>query len=194
MTTLTTEYFRDNIQAAIELKQKILADSSMLGVIHAVADRCLEALRRGNKILFMGNGGSAGDAQHLAAEIVGRYKLNRKGMPAIALTTDTSMLTAIANDYGYDQVFARQVEANGNEGDVIFGITTSGNSENVLVGLRQAEKMKITTVGLAGAGGRIQDLCDFCISVPSNDTARIQECHIMIGQIICGYIETSLFT
>ena len=193
MTKLTVEYIKDNIQSAIELKQKIYEDSALLSTVHAVATVCLEALRRGNKILFMGNGGSAGDAQHLAAELVGRYKLNRKGLPAISLTTDTSMLTAIANDYGYDQVFSRQIEANGNAGDVVFGITTSGNSKNVLIGLEKAKDMEITTVGLAGSGGRIQNVCDYCISVPSNDTARIQECHIMIGQIVCGYIETSLF-
>lgn len=193
MAKLTSEYIKNNIQASVELKQKILDDQRLLDVIYQVSLECVAAIQKGNKVLFIGNGGSAGDAQHLAAELVGRYKLDRKGLPAIALTTDTSMLTAIANDYGYEQVFARQVEANGNAGDVIFGITTSGNSANVLRALEKAREMQIITVGLAGASGKIQALCNHCINVPSTDTARIQECHIMIGQIICGFIETTLF-
>ncbi|HEX7026995.1 MAG TPA: D-sedoheptulose 7-phosphate isomerase [Gammaproteobacteria bacterium] len=190
---LSLDFIKENIRQAVVLKQAILENQPLLETIHNVAERCLEALKGGNKILFAGNGGSAGDAQHLAAEIVGRYKLDRPGLPAIALTTDTSMLTAIANDYGYEQVFARQVEANGCAGDVFFGITTSGNSRNVLAAIEKARQMNIVTVGLAGGGGAIQNMCDYCINVPSNDTARIQECHIMIGQIICGYIETTLF-
>jgi D-sedoheptulose 7-phosphate isomerase len=190
---LSLDFIKENIREAITLKQAILETPPLLEAIHTVSERCLEALRGGNKILFAGNGGSAGDAQHLAAELVGRYKLDRPGLPAVALTTDTSMLTAIANDYGYEQVFARQVEANGCAGDVFFGITTSGNSRNVLAAIEKAKQKNIVTVGLAGSGGAIQNSCDYCISVPSNDTARIQECHIMIGQIICGYIENSLF-
>lgn len=193
MTQLSIDFIKENVQDAIALKQAILENGPLLETIHRVSERCLEALQQGNKILFAGNGGSAGDAQHLAAELVGRYKLDRPGLPAIALTTDTSMLTAIGNDYGYEQVFARQVEANGRAGDVFFGITTSGNSKNVLVAIEKAKEKNIVTVGLAGNGGAIQNSCDYCISVPSKDTARIQECHIMIGQIICGYIETALF-
>lgn len=193
MTQLSLDYIEANIQEAIVLKQAILKNRQLLETVHKVAERCLEALQQGNKILFAGNGGSAGDAQHLAAELVGRYKLDRPGLPAIALTTDTSMLTAIGNDYGYEQVFARQLEANGRAGDVFFGITTSGNSKNVLLAIEKAKEKNIVTVGLAGSGGAIQNSCDYCIGVPSNDTARIQECHIMIGQIICGYIETTLF-
>lgn len=193
MTHLSLDFIKANIQEAIVLKQAILETQPLLETIHKVSERCLEALRQGNKILFAGNGGSAGDAQHLAAELVGRYKLDRPGLPAIALTTDTSMLTAIGNDYGYEQVFARQLDANGRAGDVFFGITTSGNSKNVLVAIEKAKERNIVTVGLAGSGGAIQNSCDYCISVPSTDTARIQECHIMIGQIICGYIETTLF-
>lgn len=193
MTHLSLDFIKANIQEAIVLKQAILETQPLLETIHKVSERCLEALRQGNKILFAGNGGSAGDAQHLAAELVGRYKLDRPGLPAIALTTDTSMLTAIGNDYGYEQVFARQLDANGRAGDVFFGITTSGNSKNVLAAIKKAKEKNIVTVGLAGSGGAIQNSCDYCISVPSTDTARIQECHIMIGQIICGYIETTLF-
>jgi D-sedoheptulose 7-phosphate isomerase len=193
MTHLSLDFIKANIQEAIALKQAILGSRLLLETIHEVSERCLEALRQGNKILFAGNGGSAGDAQHLAAELVGRYKLDRPGLPAIALTTDTSMLTAIGNDYGYEQVFARQLDANGRAGDVFFGITTSGNSKNVLAAVEKAKEKNIVTVGLAGSGGAIQNRCDYCIGVPSTDTARIQECHIMIGQIICGYIETALF-
>lgn len=190
---LSIDFIKENIREAIALKQAVLENQPLLETVHNVAERCLEALKCGNKILFAGNGGSAGDAQHLAAEIVGRYKLDRPGLPAIALTTDTSMLTAIANDYGYEKVFARQVQANGCAGDVFFGITTSGNSRNVLAAIEKAREKNLVTVGLAGSGGAIQNMCDYCISVPSSDTARIQECHIMIGQIICGYIETTLF-
>lgn len=135
MTKLSIDYIRDNIQGAVVLKQKILQDEALLKTILDVAKHCVAAIEKGNKILFAGNGGSAGDAQHLAAELVGRYKLDRPGLPSIALTTDSSMLTAIGNDYGYEQVFARQVEANGKEGDVFFGITTSGNSKNVLMAI-----------------------------------------------------------
>ncbi len=193
MSQLTIEYIKKNVQAAVELKQAILRDERLLQNILKVAQVCVQALKAGNKLLFAGNGGSAGDSQHLAAEIVGRYKFDRPGLPAIALTTDTSALTAIGNDYGYEAVFERQVQALGKAGDVFFGITTSGNSKNVLRALERARELKIITVGLAGSGGAIQRLCDHCLSVPSADTARIQECHIMIGQIICGYIEETMF-
>jgi D-sedoheptulose 7-phosphate isomerase len=190
---VTIEYIKQNVQAAVELKQAILRDERLLQNILKVAQACVQALKAGNKLLFAGNGGSAGDSQHLAAEIVGRYKFDRPGLPALALTTDTSALTAIGNDYGYEAVFERQLQALGKAGDVFFGITTSGNSKNVLRALERARELKIITVGLAGSGGAIQQLCDHCLSVPSTDTARIQECHIMIGQIICGYIEETMF-
>jgi D-sedoheptulose 7-phosphate isomerase len=193
MSHLTLDYIKQNIQAAVELKQAILRDERLLRNILKVAEVCVQALKGGNKLLFAGNGGSAGDAQHLAAEIVGRYKFDRAALPAIALTTDTSALTAIGNDYGYDAVFERQLQALGRAGDVFFGISTSGNSKNVLRALERAREMKVVTVGLAGAGGAIQQLCEHCLSVPSTETARIQECHIMIGQIICGYIEETMF-
>jgi D-sedoheptulose 7-phosphate isomerase len=193
MSELTIDYIRQNVQAAVELKQAILKDAALLEKILSVCRVSVAALNKGNKLMFAGNGGSAGDSQHLAAEIVGRYKFDRPGLPALALTTDTSMLTAIGNDYGYEAVFERQIQAQGKAGDVFFGITTSGNSKNVLRAFEQAKKMQIVTVGLAGSGGKIQTACDHCIGVPSTDTARIQECHIMIGQIICGYIETTIF-
>ncbi|MEA2049114.1 MAG: D-sedoheptulose 7-phosphate isomerase [Campylobacterota bacterium] len=150
----------------------------------------IEALKNGNKILLCGNGGSAADAQHIAAELTGRYKTERKGLPAIALTTDTSALTAIGNDYGYDRVFDRQVEALANSGDVLIGISTSGNSKNVISALSLAKELGCKTVGLSGRdGGLMNDVCDINLVVPSNDTPRIQEMHILFGHTICQCID-----
>jgi D-sedoheptulose 7-phosphate isomerase len=147
-------------------------------------------LQAGNKVLIAGNGGSAADAQHLAAELSGRYVKNRKALPGIALTTDTSALTAIANDYGYDYVFARQVEALGNPGDLFIGISTSGNSEVVLRAFKTAREMGLKTLGLSGRdGGKMNGLCDLNIVVPADVTARIQEMHILIGHIICQAVD-----
>jgi D-sedoheptulose 7-phosphate isomerase len=154
----------------------------------------LNVLKSGGKLLIMGNGGSASDAQHIAAELVGRCLKDRKGLPAIALTTDTSILTAVGNDYGYDEVFRRQVEALGAPGDLVWGISTSGNSENVYRALKFARSGKIRTAALLGrGGGKIRDVADFCVIVPSNDTPRIQEAHITIGHIICEEAERVLF-
>lgn len=193
MSHFQQHYIEDLVTQAILLKQQVLEDKTLIKTIHAVAEVCVNAFQQGNKVLLAGNGGSAGDSQHLAAEFVGRFKYDRPGLPAIALTTDSSMLTAIGNDYGYEKVFVRQLEANGKKGDVFIGISTSGNSKNVLAALNTAQKMGIIAVGLAGAGGAIQESCDYCMAVPSTDTARIQECHIMIGQIICAYVEEALF-
>lgn len=152
-----------------------------------------EAIGRGNKILIFGNGGSAADAQHIAAELVGRYKLERRGLPAIALTTDTSALTAIANDYGYDMVFSRQIEALARPGDVVIGISTSGNSKNVINAFKSAKELGCKCIGLSGKdGGVMSKVCDVNIVVPSNNTPRIQEMHILIGHIMCQAIEDSL--
>lgn len=163
---------------------------------HHILTACIiatETLRAGNKILLFGNGGSAADAQHIAAELTGRYKKERRGLPAIALTTDTSALTAIANDYGYAYVFARQVEALAQKGDLLIGISTSGNSENVLKALEAGKSMGCKTIGLAGRdGGKMGALCDLAIIVPSEDTPRIQEMHILIGHIICQAIDEGL--
>jgi len=149
-----------------------------------------EAITQGKKILIFGNGGSAADAQHIAAELVGRYKTNRRGLPAIALTTDTSALTAIGNDFGYDEVFARQIEALANKGDIAIGISTSGNSKNVIKALIKAKKIGCKTIGLSGKdGGVMNDFCDLNIIVPSQDTPRIQEMHILIGHIICQSVD-----
>jgi len=152
-----------------------------------------ETINNGGKILLFGNGGSAADAQHIAAELSGRYKRDRRGLPGIALTTDTSVLTAVGNDYGYERVFDRQVEALAREGDLLIGISTSGNSKNVLRALSLGQNMGCKTIGLSGKdGGALNDFCDVNIVVPSDDTPRIQEMHIMIGHIICQAIDDSL--
>ncbi len=182
------------INDSITVKQKILEDTVLLQTIQAVADECIAACVRGNRILLAGNGGSAADAQHIAAEFVSRYAFDRPGLAAIALTTDTSILTAIGNDYGYEQIFRRQLQANGRQGDVFFGISTSGNSPNILTALQYAQELGIVTVGLTGQGGTdMQSHCDYCIKVPSMSTPRIQESHILLGHLICGIVESALF-
>lgn len=154
---------------------------------------CVAALKAGNKLMFCGNGGSASDAQHLATELTVRYKTNRPAIAALALTTDTSALTAIGNDFGFDDLFSRQVEALGRKGDVLIGITTSGNSPNISKALRQARHMGIVAAALGGkGGGQLHGLADPFLIVPSNTTARIQEMHIMLGQMLCGAIEIEL--
>lgn len=161
--------------------------------IYLFALKMSETLQSGHKVLLMGNGGSAADSQHMAAEIVGRYKKERKGFPAIALTTDTSILTAVGNDYGFDTIFARQVEALAREGDLVVGISTSGNSPNVLTALEKAGECGCYTVALlGGSGGKIKDIADLPIIVPSADTPRIQECHILIGHMVCEMWEETL--
>ena len=160
--------------------------------VEVAAKLCLDCLKNGNKILLFGNGGSAADAQHIAAELVGRYKTERKGLAAIALTTDTSALTAIGNDFGYDCVFDRQVEALANTGDVAIGISTGGSSANVASALKLAKDLDCKTIGFSGrGGGEMNELCDINIVVPAQDTARIQEMHIVIGHTICHLIDNS---
>ena len=158
--------------------------------LEVAANICIDSLKQGGKILIFGNGGSAADAQHIAAELVGRYKLERKGLSAIALSTDTSSLTAIANDYGYEHVFDRQIEALANPEDVAVGISTSGNSSNVINALQSAKNIGCKSIGLSGkSGGDMNKLCDVNLVIPANDTARIQEMHILVGHIICHLIE-----
>jgi D-sedoheptulose 7-phosphate isomerase len=160
------------------------------GPLEIAANICIESLQNGGKILIFGNGGSAADAQHIAAELVGRYKVERKGLPAIALTTDTSVLTSIGNDYGYNHVFDRQVEALANKGDVAIGISTGGSSSNVISALRLAKEMGCKTIGFSGRdGGEMNALCDVNLVVPAEDTPRIQEMHIVIGHTICHLID-----
>lgn len=172
----------------------VLNDAPLLRAVEEAGEACVKALKAGRKIMFCGNGGSAADAQHLSAELVSRLNFDRPGLSAIALTTDTSALTAIGNDYGYEQVFARQVEAIGQEGDVLISISTSGNSANVLKALYAARTKNIVTIGLAGrTGGKMNEWCDIMLRMPSMETPKIQECHIMLGHILCAIIENTLF-
>ncbi|MFZ4523370.1 MAG: D-sedoheptulose-7-phosphate isomerase [Bacteroidales bacterium] len=184
----------ESISESIEVKQKILKDSLLISDIRKVAVACTNAFSRGNKVLFCGNGGSAADAQHLAAEFSGRYYYDRAPLPAEALHVNSSFMTAVANDYSFDEVYARLVKGIGKEGDVLVGLSTSGNSKNIIRAFETAREMRITTVGLTGeTGGNLAALCDFLINVPSQDTPRIQESHIMIGHIICELVESTLF-
>ena len=173
----------------------MLSDQTLIARIEAVAVACIASLKAGNKLLFMGNGGSAADAQHLAGEMVSRFAFDRPGLPAFALTTDTSVLTAIGNDYGYEKLFARQVEAVGKTGDVLFGFSTSGKSPNILLALEKARAMGLITVGMTGNRGEaITRMVDFSIEIPSPSTPKIQEGHIVSGHIICGLIEEAMFS
>jgi D-sedoheptulose 7-phosphate isomerase len=182
------------IHQSIEVKRRILEDPLLLGQIQSATELVILAYRNGRKTLLAGNGGSAADAQHIAAEFVGRYGFDRPALPSIALTTDTSILTAVGNDYGYERIFSRQVEALGTEGDVFVGISTSGNSANILEALAACKEKGIRSIGLTGArGGGMADLCDICLRVPSEETARVQESHILIGHILCGLVEEELF-
>jgi D-sedoheptulose 7-phosphate isomerase len=185
---------RHSIQASIAAKQQVLGMPELVSAIARVSELLVEAFRRGNKALLFGNGGSAADAQHIAAELVGRFAFDRPALPAMALNVNTSVVTAIGNDYGFDLVFARQIEALGKQGDVAIGISTSGNSPNVLHALTASKKMGLHTVALTGCtGGKLRNAVDHCLCVPSNETPRIQECHILIGHIISELVEQTLF-
>lgn len=187
-------YVKERIADSISVKQRVLDDTELMERILNLGLVCVEAYKRGNKVILAGNGGSAADAQHIAAEFVSRFEFDRPGLPALAISTDTSMITAIGNDYGYENLFKRQIEANGKAGDVFIGITTSGNSKNVLIALERAKELGLITAALAGAGGKVQTLAEHVINVPSTHTPRIQECHIMIGHIICGIVEDAIFS
>lgn len=177
-----------DIQDSIAVKQGLM--QTHVEIIQQAAEMMAECIRSGHKIIFFGNGGSASDSQHLAAEFVGRYEKERRALAAIALTTDTSILTAVGNDYSFDRVFERQVEALGSKGDVAVGISTSGNSNNVLLALKKARELGLKTIGFAGRdGGKLKSLVDLAIVVPTQKTARIQESHIMIGHILCERID-----
>lgn len=177
-----------------DMKNKIAEDPELMGVIIKIAEIIVEAYRNGKKVILFGNGGSAADAQHITAELVGKYYLDRDPLPAVALTTNTSSLTAIGNDYSFDIVFARQLKALGKKGDVVIGISTSGNSENVIQAFKVAREMGLITVGFTGkSGGKLRSVADHCLCIPSNDTPRIQEGHITIGHIICEIVERELF-
>jgi D-sedoheptulose 7-phosphate isomerase len=182
------------IQASIAVKELLLRDSELISTISSVTELLIHAFRSKNKVILFGNGGSAADAQHIAAEFVGRFAFNRAALPAMALNVNTSCVTAIGNDYGFDQVFSRQIEALGRAGDVAIGISTSGNSTNVIQAVSVAKQMGIHTVGFNGGnGGQLKDAVDHCICVPSKETPRIQECHILIGHIISELVEKAMF-
>lgn len=187
-------YIKEHFQESILVKEQILKDENLITLIKNASLEVIKAYRNCNKTLLAGNGGSAADAQHIAGEFVSRFYFDRPGIASIALTTDTSILTAIGNDYGYENLFARQVQAQGVKGDVFIGISTSGNSKNILKALDLCRQKGITSIGLSGAsGGAMNELCDYCIKVPSTCTPRIQEAHILIGHIICAIVEEELF-
>lgn len=185
---------QQRIQASIDAKQAILDNPALLAQIGQFADLLTATFQQDGKVLFCGNGGSAGDAQHIAAELSGRFYKNRPPLYAEALHVNSSYLTAVANDFGYDEVYARMVQAAGRTGDVLVAISTSGNSPNILKAVEQARTAGMKVVGMTGdSGGKMRDLCDILINIPSSDTPRIQESHILVGHIICELVEAALF-
>ena len=187
-TSRIAEILKETARLHMELPDEHMAQIARAAALMA------RALRRGRKIIWCGNGGSATQSQHMAAEFVGRFCRERRSLPSISLTENMASVTAIGNDYHYDLIFARQLEGLGQSGDVVVGLSTSGSSANVLAGLRKARQMKLTTIGFTGeSGGRMREACDICIRVPSTTTARIQEAHLTIGHILCGLIEDALF-
>jgi len=185
-----SEKIRSIIQASIDVKKAVLADEALVAQIQTVAEKVAEVFKAGGRVYFCGNGGSAADAQHLAAEFTGRFYHDREPLPAEALHCNTSFLTAVANDYSYDQIYERMIKAQGRNGDVLFGISTSGNSKNIILAQIEAQKRGMTVISFTGAtGGKMKDSCDFLFNVPSTDTPRIQESHILIGHIICQLVE-----
>ncbi len=185
---------KEQIAASIRVKQAILKSPAFLDDIQAAAGRVVAAFRAGHKLLLAGNGGSAADAQHIAGEMVNRFRFDRPPLPAIALSTDTSVLTAIGNDADFRDIFARQVQALGRAGDVFIGISTSGHSPNIVKAFQECRRRRIVRIGLTGRGGGVLKAhCDLCLQVPSAETPRVQEAHILIAHILCGIIEESLF-
>jgi D-sedoheptulose 7-phosphate isomerase len=194
MENCMRDYIAGQIQVTQQVMLAMLADEALLARVEAAAEACIASLNNDGKILLAGNGGSAADAQHIAGEFVSRFAFDRPGLPAIALTTDTSILTAIGNDYGYDKLFARQVQAHAQKGDVFIAYSTSGKSPNVIAALQEARKRGVVCIGMAGnRGGLMQELCDHYLDVPSADTPKIQEGHAVLGHILCGLVERALF-
>lgn len=182
------------VQASIDTKNRVLADETLLDTVAEVAIAMTEAFKRGKKVLFCGNGGSAADAQHLAAEFSGRFYYDRPPLYSEALHVNSSYVTAVGNDYSYDVIYSRMIEAMGKEGDVLVGISTSGNSPNVVKALEAANKLGMITVGMTGeTGGKMKEVSNFLINIPSKDTPRIQECHILLGHILCQLVEENVF-
>jgi len=188
------KFIQQEVENSISTKQRLLIDQNLLDMIKDVANASIDVFRQGGKIILAGNGGSAADAQHIAAEFVNQLCYDRPALSSVALTTDTSVLTAIGNDRGYNKVYSRQIEANGKPGDMFIGISTSGNSSNIIEAFNACKKHDIITVGWTGeTSGKMKELCDYCLCVPSTETPRIQESHILIGHIICGIVEDTLF-
>lgn len=188
------EVIIDSIEKSLLTLNRIYKNKLLLEKLDEICKICISSIKNGGKIIFGGNGGSAADSQHLSAELVGRFKKDRPPISSISLNTNVSSLTAIANDYNYELIFSRQLEALGNSGDLLIAISTSGNSKNIVELVKKAKSMNIISIGLTGEGdSKLSNLCDYIINVPSKETARIQEAHILIGHIICDYIETNLF-
>jgi len=188
------DYIRNTIAQTQANFGRMLADPILLAATEAAAAACIACIRSGGKVLLAGNGGSAADAQHIAGEFVSRFEFDRPGMAAVALTTDTSILTAIGNDYGYEKLFARQVQALGRPGDVFIGYSTSGKSPNILRALETAREAGLVSIGFTGnRGGPMVELCNHLLAVPSADTPRIQEGHLILGHIVCGLVEAAIF-
>lgn len=188
------DLIRSSIQGSIDVKQKIVQDDALVNTLNTVASAMVESLKQGGKVLFCGNGGSAADAQHLAAELSGRFYKDREPLYAEALHVNSSYLTAVANDYSYDEVYSRMLRAMGRKNDVLVGISTSGNSGNVVRAVETANQLGMMTVGMTGeAGGQMNDLCQHLLRVPSTDTPRIQESHILMGHILCLLVEEQYF-
>lgn len=187
-------YITSQIQETQRVMSAMLADHTLVARVEAAAKACIHAMKSGNRILLAGNGGSAADAQHIAGELVSRFAFDRPGLSAIALTTDTSILTAIGNDYGYERLFARQIQSHGRKGDVFIAYSTSGKSPNILLALREARERGLICIGLTGnRGGPMPGLCDHILEVPSADTPKIQEGHLVLGHTLCGMIENAIF-
>lgn len=189
------DFISSRINETRDVFDAMAKDENLLSCIEKIVETAINCYKNGGKLLFMGNGGSAADAQHMAGEFVSRFAFDRPGLPAIALTTDTSILTAIGNDYGYEKLFSRQVQAHAKKGDILFGYSTSGQSPNILTAFETAREHKLICVGLTGnRGGRMRELCDFLIEIPSPETPKIQEGHFIVGHIICSLVESALFT
>lgn len=188
------KYITDQIQETQRIMLAMLANEELHARVEAAAEACITSIKNGGKILLAGNGGSAADAQHIAGEFVSRFNFDRPGMSAIALTTDTSILTSVGNDYGYEKLFARQVQAHAKAGDIFIAYSTSGKSPNVIAGLHEAKKRGVVCIGMTGShGGPMKELCEYYLEVPSCETPKIQEGHAVLGHILCGLVELALF-
>lgn len=194
MESVSVEMAGEHLAETIGVMQAFLGDEARMAKLAEVSERCAAVYRRGRRILIAGNGGSAADAQHFAGELVSRFYFDRPALAAVALTTDTSIITAIGNDYGYENIFSRQITANGQEGDLFIAISTSGNSPNILKAIAAAKTLGMEVVGLTGnTGGAMASACDVCLCVPSTSTPRIQECHLVLEHFICAYVEKAIF-